>query len=91
MGFIQSVWKATWNGHPVNVSSSGLSRGFEVDVAGKVAVKRVMTLSGAGHWEGDVDVDGRGAHVVIELSGTLTGTDCDLWIDGEKIPLEVVK
>lgn len=91
MGFIKSVWKASWKGHPVNVSSSGLSRGFEVDVAGKVAVKRAITLSGSGRWEGDVEVDGRSAHVAVELTGTLVGSECDLWIDGEKIALEVVK
>jgi len=87
MGFIKSAWNATWKGHVVHVSSSGLTRGFEVDVAGRVAVKRAITMTGAGHWEGDVEVDGRNVHVVVEILGTLTGSECDLWLDGEKVGL----
>jgi hypothetical protein len=87
MSFIRSNWTASWKGHPVKVTSSGITHGFEVDVAGKVAVKRVITMTGAGHWEGDVEVDGKNAHVVVEIVGTLKDSEAALWIDGEKLAL----
>ncbi len=90
MGFAKSTWKASWKGHPVNVSSSGLTHGFEVDVAGKVAIKRAITMTGSGRWEGDVDVGGRSVHVAVEILGSLNDSDCQLWIDGEQIALEKV-
>jgi hypothetical protein len=89
MGFVKSAWRATWKDLPVHVSSNGLTHGFHVQVAGKTAIQRVITLGGgSGHWEGDVDVEGSKAHVVVEILGTLTDSECELWIEGEKIVLE---
>jgi hypothetical protein len=89
-GVYQIDWKASWKGHPVHISSSGLRRGFEVDIAGKVALERAITVTGSGRWEGDVDVDGRNVHVAVEILGSFTDSECELWIDGDKIALETV-
>jgi hypothetical protein len=87
MKLIASAWDATWKGHPVRVARNELTHGFSVEVAGKVAVARTITLTGGGHWEGDVEVDGHKSHVVIELLGN---SECDLWVDGEKLVVTVL-
>lgn len=84
MGLTKTAWKATWKGHAVDIQRSELTRGFTVEVGGKVAVSRPMTMTGGGHWEGDAEIDGRSVHVILELVGH---SECELTIDGEKLAI----
>lgn len=87
MGLTKTAWKATWRGHAVDIRRSELTRGFTVEVGGQVAVSRPMTMTGGGHWEGDLAIDGRSVHVILELVGH---SECELVIDGEKLAITQV-
>lgn len=90
MGLLSNRWEAEWEGVAFTVHRNELTKGFSLEVNGRVVDEKTWSLVGIGTLTGTFEHGGRSVRVEVELPLAFTGPNCHLKVDGTEIPVRQV-
>src|SRR5438105_3386284 len=93
MGFLQTRWEATFEGHNITVTRNEIGRGFALEWDGRELARRTWSWVGLGELHGTAEEEGGKQHEVhVRLSvgsgpgeGLLTDGACTITVDGKPV------
>jgi hypothetical protein len=88
MGLLHTSWKAEFQGHPIAVERSEVTRGITVSFDEQVIAKKAVTLIGLAELEGSAVVEGRPVPVHVSLN---LGSECVIRVDGQSVEVTRTK
>ena len=90
MGFLETRWEATYEGHSLAVFRDELTKGFLIEWDGVVIARRTWSWVGLGELNATAEVDGEPVEVKASLKFGIPGK-CVITVDGTEIPVKQVK